>query len=102
MRGTCFYILGLLAKTSIGRYTLDHLGWDFPLNPNLAIAVPKDVKQFLSISNVDFVGAWAINSNSNVGILKVPSTTSKNSPKITEDNLASIILGYISNLGNNV
>lgn len=102
MRGTCFYILGLLSLPAVGRECLDKLGWDFPLNTDLAIAVPKDIVSFLKVPPSTFVGSWALDQRNKFGISSVPSTTGKTSTKVTPDNFAFIILGHISNLGNNV
>jgi rapamycin-insensitive companion of mTOR len=102
MRGTCFYILGLLSMTSAGREVLDKLGWDFPLNTDLAIAVPKDIVSFLKVPKTSFVGPWALDPKNKFGVQTVPSTTGKSSTKLTPENATSVILGHISNLGNNV
>jgi hypothetical protein len=102
MRGTCFYILGLLALTESGRFYLDQLGWDFPINTDLAIAVPKDITTFLKIPVSTYKGSWAMNPGNMYGITEVPSTSAKLRPKVTDVNYSKVILGYISNLSNEV
>jgi hypothetical protein len=102
MRGTCFYILGLLSLPSAGREVLDKLGWDFPLNTDLAIAVPKDIVSFLKVPTTNYAGSWALSPQNKFGVNAVPSTTGKTSTKLAPENYASVVLGHISNLGNNV
>ena len=43
MRGTCFYILGLLGRSSLGRTYLSGLGWSFSPFPGACIALPSVV-----------------------------------------------------------
>ena len=41
-RGTCYYILSLIARSPQGRATLSGLGWAFSSNPAIATVVPAD------------------------------------------------------------
>lgn len=102
MRGTCFYIVGLLSATSQARNMLSRLGWDFPLNKELCIAVPKDVKKFLSVPDDESILSWPLDPKNLYGVSKVPANTNKPVVKITSESFGPTILGNISNLGNNV
>ena len=43
MRGTCFYVLGLLGRSSVGQSFLANLGWAFSPFPGGCIAIPRSV-----------------------------------------------------------
>eukprot|EP01098_Paradermamoeba_levis_P015285 TRINITY_DN7669_c0_g1_i1.p1 TRINITY_DN7669_c0_g1~~TRINITY_DN7669_c0_g1_i1.p1 ORF type:complete len:251 (-),score=74.48 TRINITY_DN7669_c0_g1_i1:70-744(-) len=62
LRGTCFYVLGLLSSTDYGREILDFLGWESDAQSH--ICIPKDLKSsgFLSIPAYKYKGSWAIAS----------------------------------------
>jgi len=58
-RGTCYYILGLLAGTPEGRAALDKLDWEYPADSRTFICVPKNPKQFFQLSKYKYEGSWA-------------------------------------------
>ena len=41
LRGTCFFILGLLSSTEQGREVLEENGWESPDDMNCLVSVPK-------------------------------------------------------------
>jgi len=92
----------LLSLPAAGRDVLDKLGWDFPLNTDLAIAVPKDIVAFLKVPTISFAGSWALNVQNKYGVASVPSTTGKTSTKLSPENYSGVVLGHVSNLCNNV
>lgn len=103
MRGTCFYILGLISQSPSGRELLDELGWEFPLNPALAIAVPKDISSFLKVNPSPYDGSWVSEGANGIGVGRIPWAGSKKlSSKVAKDKASSVILGHISNLGNDL
>lgn len=42
IRGTCFFVLGLIARSTSGRRSLLRLGWDAPQDGGVSIAVPQN------------------------------------------------------------
>lgn len=42
IRGTCFFVLGLIARSAPGRRSLLRLGWDAPQDASVSIAVPQN------------------------------------------------------------
>ena len=61
-RGTCYYILSLMARSPQGRAALATLGWAFSSNPLIATVVPADaltnLSAFLKVKSTKFVGSW--------------------------------------------
>uniref|UniRef100_A0A7S4N8Y7 Uncharacterized protein n=1 Tax=Paramoeba aestuarina TaxID=180227 RepID=A0A7S4N8Y7_9EUKA len=59
LRGTCFFVLGLLSGTEEGRKELDAHMWDSPDEFRLLISVPRDVhsSNFLKIDTTEVVTA---------------------------------------------
>ena len=105
MRGTCFYIMGLLSRTPSAREQLYDLGWRFSPNPDVGIVIPTDTRRFLGVRPGTFHGSWPQNSENKFGLEHVPV---KNAPrpqttyKPGGQNIPAVILGHISNLCNNV
>jgi len=120
MRGTCFYILGLLSRIDKGRDALSKLGWSFSPNPSVAVVIPSDVSAFLHIPVTPFAGSWAVDKQNNFGVREVPCKPAEGTAppkpgpgeekkavvvKKTGDKmemLAEEILGHLSNLCNHV
>ena len=105
MRGTCFYIIGLLSITSKGRHTLSQLGWEFSVNESLGIAFPKDLSKLLKVPDSKFVGSWQSSPQRTmafgVSTLQRLADTKLNLPDRDED-FIPLILAHISSLVNNV
>mmetsp|Transcript_34075 Transcript_34075/g.82532 ORF Transcript_34075/g.82532 Transcript_34075/m.82532 type:complete len:242 (+) Transcript_34075:1750-2475(+) len=105
MRGTCFYIMGLLSRTPSARAMLYDLGWRFSPNVDVGIVIPKDTQRFLSVKPCRFEGSWALNKRNRFGLEYVPI---KNAPlpqtslKSDYSNCKEVILGHMANLCNNV
>lgn len=54
VKGTCFFVLGLISSTSEGAEILDDYHWDATLTPlgfPTGICIPADVERFLSVSD---------------------------------------------------
>lgn len=100
MRGTCFYVIGLISCTYEGREFLSQMGWEFPSNHSLAVAVPKETGRCFQINDVPQYERSK--HSSYFGVKTVPSTAQKEAPVIDDANAEPLILGYISNLVNNV
>ncbi|KAF8918988.1 Rapamycin-insensitive companion of mTOR, N-term-domain-containing protein [Mucidula mucida] len=52
IRGTCFFVLGLIASTSQGAEVLDDYEWEATLSPQgqaVGLCIPLDVEKFISI-----------------------------------------------------
>ncbi|KAI8823473.1 Rapamycin-insensitive companion of mTOR, N-term-domain-containing protein [Fimicolochytrium jonesii] len=61
LRGTCYYVLGLIAKTAHGVEVLEDFGWETVLRPNgtfEGLCVPKSPSALLAVPTWDFKGAW--------------------------------------------
>jgi len=105
MRGTCFYIMGLLSRTPSARTMLSRLGWRFSPNIDVGIVIPMDTRRFLSVKECGYHGSWAQDPANNFGLEYIPI---KNAPlpqttlKPDYSNCKQVILGHISNLCNNV
>jgi len=121
MRGTCFYILGLLSRIDKGRDALSKLGWSFSPNASVAVVIPADVPAFLHIPVTPFAGSWAVDKQNNFGVKEVPCKPAEGTappkpgpgeekkadakkPKTGDkmELLAEEILGHLSNLCNHV
>jgi hypothetical protein len=111
MRGTCFYILGLMSRSRTARAHLSDLGWLFAQDANATIVVPRDVAAFLRVPAVPYVGSWASDTRNVHGLAKTPATQTAGGEKVeSNDNNAGpergheckLILGHVSNLGNHV
>ncbi|TPX62078.1 hypothetical protein PhCBS80983_g00632 [Powellomyces hirtus] len=66
LKGTCYYVLGLIAKTATGIEILDDLGWETVLPPGGGggagkldgLCIPKDPASFLSMPLWTYKGSW--------------------------------------------
>jgi len=105
MRGTCFYIMGLLSRTQSARSVLYDMGWRFSPNQDVGIVIPKDTHSFLHVPKCEYKGSWPMNHHKDFGLSYVPI---KNAPlpettlRTDYSNCKQVILGYVSNLCNNV
>jgi hypothetical protein len=117
MRGTCFYILGLLSRTELARLRLAPLGWQFSPHKEAGIVVPSDANTFLAIPNTAYAGSWANDKNNVFGVKSVPSKPKPDDKARSEEDKrgvgepasayeraanAHLVLGHISNLCNHV
>ncbi|KND04740.1 uncharacterized protein SPPG_00443, partial [Spizellomyces punctatus DAOM BR117] len=62
LKGTCYYILGLIAKTAQGVEILEDLGWEtvMPAHGQLeGLCVPKNEALFLRMPHWNYKGSWA-------------------------------------------
>lgn len=53
VRGTCFFVLGLISSTAQGAEILDDYNWEATLSPlgqPTGLCVPMDVDRFISVS----------------------------------------------------
>eukprot|EP01113_Clastostelium_recurvatum_P028085 TRINITY_DN3400_c0_g1_i6.p1 TRINITY_DN3400_c0_g1~~TRINITY_DN3400_c0_g1_i6.p1 ORF type:complete len:774 (+),score=142.03 TRINITY_DN3400_c0_g1_i6:4056-6377(+) len=68
LRGTCFFVLGMISQIERAREILDKLGWESPQNLHSYITVPKDISQdsFLKVAPYEYLGSWAGSSPSMV------------------------------------
>lgn len=83
IRGTCFYVLGLISKCYEGRKLLSSLSWESPMFSQLGIAVPLKVASFLRIPSTiidNFPGSWASNPSNIYGTYV--SSSNPNSPSL--------------------
>ncbi|KAG0172866.1 hypothetical protein DFQ28_009870 [Apophysomyces sp. BC1034] len=58
LKGTCFYVLGLIAKTRQGVELLGELGWEGVVSPNgvsEGLCVPLNLRHFLTIRNWNYI-----------------------------------------------
>mmetsp|Transcript_15192 Transcript_15192/g.45499 ORF Transcript_15192/g.45499 Transcript_15192/m.45499 type:complete len:1087 (+) Transcript_15192:76-3336(+) len=64
LRGACFFALGLIARTPLGRIDLEHGGWLSPSDPFLGIATPEmpadgSAIKFFQIPSYTYTDSWA-------------------------------------------
>jgi len=61
IRGTAFYVLGMLSRTEEGRHILDSLGWESPADETSYISIPKDPKTcgFFKVPEYEYKGSIA-------------------------------------------
>lgn len=61
IRGTCFYVLGMISRVEKGRELLNLLNWESPSNLNSGVSVPKDIKSnhFFKLSPCQYEGSFA-------------------------------------------
>jgi len=61
IRGTCFYVLGMISRVPRAREKLDMLGWESPKNLNSCICVPKDAKNspLFQLPEYNYDGSFA-------------------------------------------
>lgn len=60
IKGTCFFVLGLIANTSKGCIKLKECGWEtpfLPYNQVVSYCVPRETSKFLKIPKWDFYGS---------------------------------------------
>ncbi|KAI8586531.1 Rapamycin-insensitive companion of mTOR, N-term-domain-containing protein [Geranomyces variabilis] len=66
LKGTCYYVLGLISKTAQGVEILDDLGWETVLPPGSSagagklegLCIPKDSASFLKMPLWTYKGSW--------------------------------------------
>jgi len=62
LRGTCFYVLGMLSRIEQAREVLETIGWESPTNLTSFISVPKDIKNsaFFKVPKYTYEGSFAV------------------------------------------
>ncbi|SAL99279.1 hypothetical protein [Absidia glauca] len=91
LKGTCFYVLGLIAKTQQGVEILGELGWESVLGPNgnpEGLCVPLNLQGFLTIRNWQYTPALSDPP-------QLPQT-------IIDDDVCSDILRNIGDMSNHI
>jgi hypothetical protein len=117
MRGTCFYVLGLLSRTAPGRDALAALGWDFSVHTDSGVIVPRDFAEFAHVPPVTYCGSWASDPENCVGASYVDALTAATeaaaalpsasgadpaaaaAAAATDAQRRSLVLGHITQLG---
>ncbi|DBA03145.1 TPA: hypothetical protein N0F65_003865 [Lagenidium giganteum] len=97
IRGTCFFVLGLISRSAAGRRSLSRLGWDSPRDSRVSISVPQDCNSL-------FVWPKATNNSDEKPICPVTQTPSsplqtllsKVPPEWKE------VLRYVADLSNHI
>ncbi|OUM70128.1 hypothetical protein PIROE2DRAFT_37632, partial [Piromyces sp. E2] len=95
IKGTCFFILGLIANTSKGCIILKEYGWETPFLPYdkvISYCIPRESSRFLKIPKWEFYGS-IINNDFIYDI---------NIQKKTFDDTELKILKNIGNLSNHI
>ena len=59
LRGTCFYILGLISRSAPGRRALNAHGWESPSDSQATIAVPVDTTCLFNLPDYKYEGSTA-------------------------------------------
>eukprot|EP00743_Colponemidia_sp_Colp-15_P007761 GILK01008403.1.p1 GENE.GILK01008403.1~~GILK01008403.1.p1 ORF type:complete len:1354 (+),score=260.34 GILK01008403.1:95-4156(+) len=100
LRGTCFYVLGLLSRSKRAREVLKGLGWVSPADDMSCISVPEDVSKFFQVPAYEFSGSWPLQCANGLETeadkSEIVTPSNKDHKKITE------ILAAMSNLSNHV
>lgn len=73
LRGTCFYVLGLISRSPAGRQVLRGLGWDCSPKLRSGLVAPVDVHGFLSVPKAEFAAAWPLERSIAFGVSRVPA-----------------------------
>ncbi|KAJ3124003.1 hypothetical protein HK098_001434 [Nowakowskiella sp. JEL0407] len=93
IRGTCYYVLGMISRNTIGAEQLLKLGWESTDTIQGSVSrfcIPKDTNQFLSIPLWQFKGSLATNPTK----IRFASTTT--------DPVEQEILKNIGNMTNHI
>ncbi|CAG8523548.1 7861_t:CDS:10 [Ambispora leptoticha] len=92
LKGTCFFVLGLIAKTAQGVEILEELGWECVYDADTGIGtglcVPTDPQEFLSFPK------WTYNGSL--------SASSKNRPLMPNSPVERDLLRALTNLTNRI
>ena len=67
IRGTCFYVIGILSRSRKCRDFLASVNWESPNFTQLGISVPTDLSSFLTIKDCKFSGSWALDHKNYFG-----------------------------------
>ncbi|TKY87021.1 hypothetical protein EX895_003698 [Sporisorium graminicola] len=90
IRGTCFFVLGLIASTNSGAEALQDYGWQSvctPLGAPMGLCIPDDVNRLVSIER------WQINKVTDLSYLELAEP---------ETLVVNKIITSIANLGNSI
>lgn len=91
LKGTCYFVLGLIAKTQQGVELLGELGWESVVSPNgepEGLCVPLNLSRFLTIRNWKYQPA-----------LSAPPILPRSA---TEDSIGADILKNIGDMSNHI
>mmetsp|Transcript_19878 Transcript_19878/g.29740 ORF Transcript_19878/g.29740 Transcript_19878/m.29740 type:complete len:332 (+) Transcript_19878:3448-4443(+) len=105
LKGTCFYIMGLLSRNELGRESLRKLGWRTSPNVDVGIVIPKDTTKFFTVDYNSYKGSWPHDPENTFGLEHVPlknASLPQTTLKKDYSNADSVILGHLSNLCNSV
>ncbi|CAJ0835399.1 6171_t:CDS:10 [Entrophospora sp. SA101] len=98
LRGTCYYVLGLISKTLKGVEILKDLGWESNYDPDLdlftGLCLPIDYKKFLTVPKWEYKGADVI-LQENAMQKPIPSFETEKILLKTVSNLTNHILSNI-------
>ncbi|KAL6058320.1 Cytosolic regulator of adenylyl cyclase [Balamuthia mandrillaris] len=96
IRGTCFYVLGMISRTEAGRQQLEELGWETcPQKPH--ICVPRDLSSnnIFKIARYRYDGSWASASP----VLNISKMLPKEQVEALQpDKVVTDILGWLGDL----
>ncbi|SJX66514.1 related to protein ste16 [Sporisorium reilianum f. sp. reilianum] len=90
IRGTCFFVLGLVASTNSGAEALQDYGWQSvctPLGAPMGLCIPDDFNRLVSIER------WEVNKVSDLSYLELAEP---------ETLVVNKIITSIANLGNSI
>ncbi|CAO3672310.1 unnamed protein product [Umbelopsis ramanniana] len=91
LKGTCYYVLGLIAKTEQGVEILGELGWEGVVSPNGVVeglCVPVNLREFLSIKRWEYQG-------------ELPPPP-KLAATLKSDEMARVILKNVGDMSNHI
>ncbi|KAJ6245061.1 cytosolic regulator pianissimo [Anaeramoeba flamelloides] len=110
IRGTCLYVLGLMASTPLGRKKLKRFDWEFPEKGGRMIVTPKknQKKMFFTFPSVKYLGSFAKNNKKNITLNFIGTNLEKDiftnisdlSNKITAETATKNLLKYKSENAN--
>ncbi|SPO31737.1 related to protein ste16 [Ustilago trichophora] len=90
VRGTCFFVLGLISSTTAGAEALQDYGWQSvctPLGAPMGLCIPDDINRLVSLPR------WEVNKVPDLGYLELAEP---------ETLVVNKIITSIANLGNSI
>lgn len=112
IRGTCFFVLGLVARSAQGRRNLLRLGWDAPHDSRVSIAVPQNCNSLFvwpaaSVTGTSIAIEGMQQESSSLGVAPlIPLTQTPHS--LLQPLLAKVppewreVLRYVADLSNHI
>jgi rapamycin-insensitive companion of mTOR len=88
IRGTCFYVLGMISRIERSREILDQCGWESPAELHSCISVPKNIhtNPFLKVPRYEHCGSGPVPEAAGEGL----------------DDIGKEVLGYVGKLSNHI